>query len=76
MPLGNDSGRAGEVSIKSGADSGKTGEASFLISALSLTASLDCCANWYRADTASGEVSKKNFQKNNALFSFFFILYM
>ena len=27
--------------------------------ALSLTASLDiCCANWYRADAASGEVSK------------------
>ena len=40
--------------MKSGADSGKAGEASFLISALSLTASLDiCCANWYRADTAS-----------------------
>ena len=45
--------------MKSGADSGKAGEASFLISALSLTASLDiCCANWYRADTASGEASK------------------
>ena len=39
---------------KSGNESCKAGEASFLISALSLTASLDiCCANWYRADTAS-----------------------
>ena len=34
------------------------GELSYWFSALSLTASLDiCCANWYRADTASGEVS-------------------
>ena len=34
-------------------------EVSYLFSALSLTASLDiCCANWQRADTASGEVSK------------------